>query len=60
MPARISRYLLGAAAGLLSAAAGVGASMVVSVVVGGAVTPITVVGGRVIDSTLDAVKGGTG
>ncbi len=60
MPARISRYLLGAAAGLLSAAAGVGASMVVSVVVGGVVTPSTVVGGQVIDSTLDAVTGGTG
>ncbi|MEJ7743176.1 MAG: hypothetical protein WKF73_11825 [Nocardioidaceae bacterium] len=56
MPTNRYRILLGAAAGLLSAAAGVGASMIVSVVVGGAPTPITAVGGRVIDLTPGAVK----
>ena len=50
------RFSLGAAAGLLSAAAGVGASMIVSVIVGGAPTPITAVGSRVIDATPGAVK----
>jgi DMSO/TMAO reductase YedYZ molybdopterin-dependent catalytic subunit len=48
--------VLGAAAGLLSAAAGVGAAMIVSVVVGGAPTPLTAVGSRVIDATPGAVK----
>ncbi len=50
------RIPLGAAAGLLSAAAGVGASMIASVIVGGAPTPITAVGSRVIDATPGAVK----
>ncbi len=51
-----TRTLLGAAAGLLSAAAGVGASLVVSAFVRGAPTPITAVGSRVIDATPAAVK----
>jgi DMSO/TMAO reductase YedYZ molybdopterin-dependent catalytic subunit len=50
------RLLLGATAGLLSAAAGVGASVVVSALVGGAPTPITAVGSRIIDATPGAVK----
>ena len=48
--------MLGAAAGLLSAAAGVGASLLVSVLAGGSPTPITAVGSRVIDATPGAVK----
>ena len=50
------RLLLGATAGLLSAAAGVGASVVASALVGGAPTPITAVGSRIIDATPGAVK----
>ncbi len=53
---RRTRVVLGAAAGLLSAAAGVGASFLVSVLAGGSPTPITAVGGRVIDATPGAVK----
>lgn len=48
--------MLGAASGLLSAVAGVGVSLVVSVLVGGAPTPITAVGDRFIDSTPGSVK----
>jgi DMSO/TMAO reductase YedYZ molybdopterin-dependent catalytic subunit len=55
-PTNRIRIPLGAAAGLLSAAAGVGASMIVSVIVGGAPTPSTAVGSRVIDATPGAVK----
>jgi DMSO/TMAO reductase YedYZ molybdopterin-dependent catalytic subunit len=55
-PTNRNRTLLGAAAGLLAAAAGVGASMIVSVIVGGAPTPSTAVGSRVIDATPGAVK----
>lgn len=50
------RIPLRAAAGLLSAAAGVGASFLVSVLVGGGLTAITAVGGRVIDATPGAAK----
>jgi hypothetical protein len=55
-PGRRNRTALGAAAGLLSAAAGVGASLFVSVLAGGSPTPVTAVGSRVIDATLGAVK----
>jgi DMSO/TMAO reductase YedYZ molybdopterin-dependent catalytic subunit len=55
-PTNRYRIPLGAAAGLLAAAAGVGASMIVSVTVGGAPTPSTAVGSRVIDATPGAVK----
>lgn len=51
-----TRSLIGAAAGLLSAAAGVGASLVVSVLLGGAPTPVTAVGSRVVDAAPAAVK----
>ncbi len=51
-----TRLKLGAVAGLLAAIAGVGASQLVSVLVGGAPTPVTAVGSRVIDVTPDAVR----
>jgi hypothetical protein len=47
--------LLGAAACPLSAAAGVGAATIPVVVAGGAPTPITAAGSRVIDAQLGAV-----
>jgi len=53
---RRARISLGAAAGLLSAAAGIGASFLVSVLIGGGPAPITAVGGRVIDATPGTVK----
>ena len=55
-PTRHTRIGLGAAAGLLSAAAGVGASLLVAVLAGGSPTPVTAVGSRVIDATPGAVK----
>ncbi len=51
-----SRSKLGATAGLLSAAGGVGASSVVGVLVGGAPTAITAVGSRVVDATPGGLK----
>lgn len=48
--------MLGAAAGLLSAVAGVGVSLLVSVLLGDALTPITAVGDRFIDATPGSVK----
>jgi DMSO/TMAO reductase YedYZ molybdopterin-dependent catalytic subunit len=51
-----SRLTLGAAAGLLSAAAGVGAATAIAALVGGAPTPTTAVGNRVVDATPPAVK----
>ncbi|MGH3505792.1 MAG: hypothetical protein ACRDO2_01160, partial [Nocardioidaceae bacterium] len=53
---RRSRVLLGAVAGLLSAAAGVGAALLVSAAFGSAPTPITAVGNRVVDRTPGALK----
>ena len=53
---RRSRVLLGAVAGLLSAAAGVGAASLVSAASGNAPTPITAVGNRVVDRTPGALK----
>ncbi len=50
-PVDRTRLGIGAKAGLLSAVAGVGASQVVSVLVGGAPTPVTAVGSRVIEAT---------
>jgi DMSO/TMAO reductase YedYZ molybdopterin-dependent catalytic subunit len=54
--ARTRRLAIGAAAGLLSAAAGVGASVLAAALVGGAPTPITAVGERVIDASPGALK----
>lgn len=51
-----SRVATGAIAGLLSAAAGVGASMLMAKLAGGAPTPITAVGDRVIDATPGSLK----
>ncbi len=51
-----TRVALGAAAGLLSAAAGVGVSSLVAAFLDGAPTPITAVGSRVIDATPGSVK----
>jgi DMSO/TMAO reductase YedYZ molybdopterin-dependent catalytic subunit len=53
---RRTRVLLGAAAGLLSAAAGFGAAALVSAALGDAPTPITAVGNRVVDRTPGALK----
>ncbi len=56
MTTRRHWLLLGSIAGLLSAAAGVGAAHVVSALLGGAPTPITAVGARVIDLTPGPLK----
>ena len=53
---RTERVALGAAAGLLSAAAGVGVSALVAAGLDGAPTPITAVGSRVIDATPGSLK----
>lgn len=53
---RGSRLGLGASAGLLSAAAGVGASTLVALVAGGAPTPVNAVGARFIDATPRGLK----
>jgi DMSO/TMAO reductase YedYZ molybdopterin-dependent catalytic subunit len=53
---RTTRIAWGASAGLLSAAAGVGASVLTATLLGGAPTPITAVGERVIDATPGALK----
>jgi len=55
-PSRLARIALGATAGLLSAAAGVGISALIAAALNGAPTPITAVGSRVIDLTPGSLK----
>lgn len=55
-PSRLPRIALGATAGLLSAAAGVGISALIATALNGAPTPITAVGSRVIDLTPGSLK----
>lgn len=55
-PSTVAKVALGAAAGLLSAAAGVGVSALASAALDGAPTPITAVGSRVIDATPGSLK----
>ncbi|MGH3500622.1 MAG: molybdopterin-dependent oxidoreductase, partial [Nocardioidaceae bacterium] len=52
----MTRTALGAAAGVLSAAAGVGASLLVGALLGGAPTPVTAVGNRFVDATPGPLK----